>query len=284
MRNTAIFGPGGNSRSFYESGHKTTVEAPDFVRSLGLGAYEFEAGNGITAGETTLRKIGDAARAAGVELSLHAPYYISLSGTDPEKRLKSVEYIQKSLAAAELLGADLIVIHCGSAGKISREEAMRLSADTLQKTLEAVGDTKIKLGIETMGKRNQLGTLEEVLTLCRMDRRFAPVVDFGHLNARECGGLFPDADAYRRVFDAVANTLDENTAKYMHCHFSKIEFTSAGEKRHLTFADTVYGPEFEPLAEALAKDGLCPRIISESAGTQSEDALAMQNAYRKFLN
>lgn len=284
MRNTAIFGPGGNSRSFYESGHKTTVEAPDFVRSLELGAYEFEAGNGITAGETTLRKIGDAARAAGVELSLHAPYYISLSGTDPEKRLKSVEYIQKSLAAAELLGADLIVIHCGSAGKISREEAMRLSADTLQKTLEAVGDTKIKLGIETMGKRNQLGTLEEVLTLCRMDPRFAPVVDFGHLNARECGGLFPDADAYRRVFDAVANALDENTAKYMHCHFSKIEFTSAGEKRHLTFADTVYGPEFEPLAEALAKDGLCPRIISESAGTQSEDALAMQNAYRKFLN
>lgn len=284
MRNTAIFGPGGNSRSFYESGHKTTVEAPDFVRSLELGAYEFEAGNGITAGETTLRKIGDAARAAGVELSLHAPYYISLSGTDPEKRLKSVEYIQKSLAAAELLGADLIVIHCGSAGKISREEAMRLSADTLQKTLEAVGDTKIKLGIETMGKRNQLGTLEEVLTLCRMDPRFAPVVDFGHLNARECGGLFPDADAYRRVFDAVANALDENTAKYMHCHFSKIEFTSAGEKRHLTFADTVYGPEFEPLTEALAKDGLCPRIISESAGTQSEDALAMQNAYRKFLN
>lgn len=284
MRNTAIFGPGGNSRSFYESGHKTTVEAPDFVRSLGLGAYEFEAGNGITAGETTLRKIGDAARAAGVELSLHAPYYISLSGTDPEKRLKSVEYIQKSLAAAELLGADLIVIHCGSAGKISREEAMRLSADTLQKTLEAVGDTKIKLGIETMGKRNQLGTLEEVLTLCRMDPRFAPVVDFGHLNARECGGLFPDADAYRRVFDAVANALDGDTAKYMHCHFSKIEFTSAGEKRHLTFADTVYGPEFEPLVEALAKDGLCPRIISESAETQSEDALAMQNAYRKFLN
>ena len=270
-------------RSFYESGHKATVEAPDFVRSLGLGAYEFEAGNGITAGETTLRKIGDAARAAGVELSLHAPYYISLSGTDPEKRLKSVEYIQKSLAAAELLGADLIVIHCGSAGKISREEAMRLSADTLQKTLEAVGDTKIKLGIETMGKRNQLGTLEEVLTLCRMDPRFAPVVDFGHLNARECGGLFPDADAYRRVFDAVANALDENTAKYMHCHFSKIEFTSAGEKRHLTFADEQYGPAFEPLMEAIVREGVCPRIICESDGTMAEDALTMKR-YWQSLN
>lgn len=282
MRNTAIFGPGGNSQSFYALGHKATVEAPDFVRSLGLGAYEFEAGNGITAGEATLKKIGEAARAAGVEMSLHAPYYISLSGTDPEKRLKSVDYIQKSLAAAKLLGADLIVIHCGSAGKISREEAMRLSADTLARTLDAVGDTGIKLGIETMGKRNQLGTLTEVLELCRPDKRLVPVVDFGHLNARNCGGLFPNADAFRRVFDEIATTLDGDTAKYLHCHFSKIEFTDAGEKRHLTFSDTVFGPEFEPLAEAIARDGLCPRIISESAGTQSEDALYMQNAYRAF--
>ena len=70
----------------------------------------------------------------------------------------------------------------------------------------------------------------------------------------------------------------------MHCHFSKIEYTDAGEKRHLTFADTVYGPDFEPLAEALVKDGLCPRIISESAGTMAEDALAMQKAYQSALN
>ena len=69
----------------------------------------------------------------------------------------------------------------------------------------------------------------------------------------------------------------------MHCHFSKIEWTDKGEKRHLTFADTVYGPEFEPLIQAIAKDGLCPRIISESAGTQSEDALAMKNYYKKLI-
>ena len=73
-------------------------------------------------------------------------------------------------------------------------------------------------------------------------------------------------------------------ARYMHCHFSKIEYSEAGEKRHLTFADTVYGPSFEPLAEALVRDGLCPRIISESAGTQSEDALAMQLAYTAAKN
>lgn len=282
-RTSAVFGPGGNSQSFYDAGFKSTLQAPEFLKSIGLGAYEYEAGNGIAAGEGTLRAIGAAAAQAGIEMSLHAPYFISLSGVDPEKRLKSIDYITRSVTAAEWLGADTIVIHCGSAGKISREEAMRLSADTLLKTAEALWDTPVRLGIETMGKQNQLGTLEEVITLCKLAPCFVPVVDFGHLNARACGGVFPNADAYRRVFDAVAKGLGEDVAKYMHCHFSKIEYTGAGEKRHLTFADTVFGPDFESLAEAIAKDGLCPRIISESAGTQSEDALAMQSAYRASL-
>jgi len=280
MRKTAIFGPGGNSQSFYDAGYKTTVQAPAYLRTIGLGAYEFEAGNGFTAGEATLAKIGEAARENGIEMSLHTPYYISLSGVDPEKRLKSIDYIQRSLRAAELLGADTIVIHCGSAAKISRAEAMALAKDTLTRTLEAVGDTPIHLGLETMGKINQLGTLDEVLELCALDPHFYPVVDFGHMNARERGGFFPDSDAYRRVFDTVATKLSDDKARYMHCHFSKIEFTDAGEKRHLTFSDTVYGPFFEPLAEALAREDLCPRIICESAGTMSEDALAMQAAYR----
>ena len=279
MRNTAIFGPGGNSESFYAAGFKSTTQAPQFLAGLGLGAYEFEAGNGISAGEKTLRTIGEEAKKYGIELSLHAPYFISLSGVDPEKRLKSVSYIERSIEAAELLGADTIVIHCGSVAKISREEGMALSRDTLQKTLEAVGDTPIHLGLETMGKRNQLGTLDEMLELCAMDARLYPVVDFGHLNARNCGGHFPDRDSYRRIFDTVATRVGAEKAKYMHCHFSKIEYTDAGEKRHLTFADTVYGPDFLPLAEAIARDGLCPRIICESAGTMAEDALLLQQAY-----
>lgn len=281
MRKQAIFGPGGNSESFYAAGYKSTTQAPAYLAALGLGAYEFEAGNGLSAGEKTLRAIGEEAEKYGIELSLHTPYFISLSGVDPEKRLKSVGYIERSLAAAAWLGADTIVVHCGSAAKISREEAMSLAKDTLLKTLEAVGDTPIHIGLETMGKINQLGTLDEMIELCALDPHLYPVVDFGHMNARERGGFFPDRDSYRRVFDRVGEKLGDEKARYMHCHFSKIEYTDAGEKRHLTFADTVYGPHFEPLAEALVLDGLCPRIICESAGTMAEDALFMQAAYNR---
>ncbi len=279
----ALFGPGGNSESFYAEGHKSTLEAPAWVRAKGLDAYEYQAGNGITASEATLTKIGDAARAEGIKMSLHTPYYISLSGVEQEKRLKSLDYISKSLHAAELLGADTIVIHSGSAAKISREEAMALARDTLERVADMVGKTGIRLGLETMGKINQLGTLDEVIELCRVSPIFHPVVDFGHLNARE-RGFFTDADSYRRIFDAIGEGLGDDYARTLHCHFSKIEYTSAGEKKHLTFEDEVFGPFFEPLADAIAKENLCPRIICESAGTMAEDALYMKNAYMSALN
>ena len=279
----AKFGPGGNGDLFYAQGGKGTVQAPAWLREYGLDAYEFEAGNGLTAGEATLRKIGEEAKKYGIATSLHTPYFISLSGVVEEKRLKSIEYIQKSLWAAELLGANTIVIHSGSAAKISREEAMKLSCDTLSKVIEAIGDTDIKLGIETMGKVNQLGTLDEVIEQCKVDKHYVPVVDFGHMNARERGGLFTTADDYRRVFDKIALGCGDEVAKNLHCHFSKIQYTDAGEKKHLTFADSEYGPDFEPLIEAIAKEGLTPTIICESDGTMPEDALAMKKYYESLI-
>ena len=131
-----------------------------------------------------------------------------------------------------------------------------------------------------MGKINQLGTLEEVLEQCRVSPIFAPVVDFGHLNARNIGDAFPDVDSYRRIFDRIACELGDKYAQTLHCHFSKIEYTGAGEKKHLTFADTQFGPVFEPLAEAIVKEGVSPRIICESDGTQVEDALYMKKAWQ----
>lgn len=280
--NRATFGPGGNSDSFKKAGKKSTLEAPEWLTSIGLDAYEYEAGRGIMAGDEALAKIGNEAKRCGILMSLHAPYFISLSGVEESTRLKSIDYISRSLSAAELLGADTIVIHTGSASSISRNEAMKLAADTLEKNLLVNGDTSVRMGLETMGKLNQLGTLEEVLELCKISPKYCPVVDFGHLNARYLGSYFPDCDSYRRVFDSIANALGDEYAKYLHCHFSKIEFTQKGEKKHLTFADNVYGPEFEPLAEAIIRENVYPRIICESDGTMSDDALTMKKIYESL--
>lgn len=283
-QNQALFGPGGNGDAFRLAGYRSSTDAPRFVRDYGLDAYEYEAGRGLSASEEMLRKIGQTAKNLGIHMSLHAPYFISLSGTDPEKRQKSVEYIRQSALAAAWLGADIIVIHAGSCAKISRTEAMKLARETLFSALTEIPDNGVAFGIETMGKIQQLGTLEEVLELCRMDPRLRPVVDFGHMNARALGTAFPDEESYLTVFEKIADTLGDTYARYLHCHFSRIAWSAGGEVRHLTFADREFGPEPGPFIRAVRRAGLCPTVISESAGTQAEDALAMKQMYDNYDN
>lgn len=278
MSDRALFGPGGNSESFYAAGNKSTKQAPKWLYEIGLDAYEYQCGNGVTGSDANFIEVGNKAKEYGIAMSLHAPYFISLSGVETEKRLKSIDYIRKSVHAAELLGADRIVIHTGSASKITRAEALALASDTITRALEEI-ETDVKFGLETMGKINQLGTLDEVIELCKISPRLIPVVDFGHLNARDLGNVFVTEDDYKRVFDKIGSSLGDEVAKNLHCHFSKIEFTSGGEKKHLTFTDTVYGPDFSPLAKVLYENNLTPRIICESAGTMAEDALEMKRMY-----
>lgn len=280
---SATFGPGGNSDAFKLAGFKSTVDAPKWLASIGLDSYEYEAGNGLAANTATLLAIGRAARENGIKMSYHTPYFISLSGVVEEKRLKSIDYIRQSLDASKLLGAGTIVVHAGSAAKITRDEAMRLAGDTLARTVSSVDTYGIKIGIETMGKVNQLGTLDEVLELCRIDKAYVPVVDFGHLNARDLGGVFVTPDDYLSVFDKIDRALGFDVLNSLHCHFSKIEWTGSGEKRHLTFEDEVYGPRFEPFIEAIVRAGISPNVICESAGTQSDDALDMKKMYKEIV-
>lgn len=278
------FGPAGNSDSFYEMGFKHSLQIPEYLTAMGLNAFEYQCGRGVNIGEDKARQFGEAAKGAGITLSLHAPYYISMSSTDEEKRLNSVNYILSSARAAKAMGADRIIVHTGSCGKISREEALNLATDTMRLSLAALdseGLSDIHICPETMGKVNQLGTLGEVLSLCEIDERLIPCIDFGHLNARDLGYFKTFAD-YEGVFTAIKNRLGEARLKSFHSHFSKIEYTAGGEKRHLTFADTVYGPDFEPVMELAYKYCDSTRFICESDGTQAEDAKKMKDYFEKL--
>ncbi len=287
MNKKALFGPGGNSDSFYAAGYKSTIDAPKYISEIGLDAYEYEAGNGVSASAETFRKIGEEAKKYGIKLSIHAPYYISLSSVDEEKRKGSSKYILASAQALAAMGGELMVIHAGSTAKLDRKIAVEYAKEAIFHALNILSENDLygfKLGIETMGKVNQLGTLEEVLAMCSVDSTVVPVIDFGHMNARERGGVFASSDDYKRIFDTVSDVCGAEIAEDLHCHFSKIEYTAGGEKRHLTFTDSTYGPDFEPLMKAISEIGVSPTIICESDGTQAEDALAMKNEYFRIKN
>lgn len=278
----AKFGPAGNSESFAAMGYKKTIQVPEYIVRMGLDAYEYQCGRGVRISEEAAREFGQKAREYSVTLSLHSPYYISLSSIEKEKRDGSIEYILQSARAADAMGAQRVVVHSGSCSKISREEALELAKDTLKRAYQALDEQKlghIHLCPETMGKVNQLGTLEEVLELCLIDERLIPCIDFGHLNARTFGKL-NSFKAVKEVFDKMEDKLGASRMRQFHSHFSKIEYTlKGGEKCHLTFADTTYGPQFEPVAEMIVRKNASPTIICESAGTQAEDALTMKQIY-----
>lgn len=278
---SAKFGPAGTGDSFKAMGYKTSLQVPQYLVDMGLDHFEYQCGRGVNIGLDKANELGKIAKEKGITLSLHAPYYISMSSVDEEKRLNSINYILASARAVNAMGGDRIIVHTGSCGKITREEALVLAKDTMalsQKALDAEGLSNIHICPETMGKVNQLGTLFEVLELCKIDERIIPCIDFGHLNARDLG-ILKDKNDFENILLEIKNQLGEDRFKNFHSHFSKIEYTTGGEKRHLTFEDEVYGPNFEPLMELVVKYGLNPTFVCESAGTQAEDAKSMKDYY-----
>ena len=282
---SAKFGPAGNSESFTTLGYKSSLQVPEYIVRMGLDCFEYQCGRGVNIGEAKATELGSIAKEKGITLSLHAPYYISMSSVEEEKRLNSIKYILDSAKAVNYMGGDRIVVHTGSCGKISRERALELAMDTMKLAVKALDDeglSHIHICPETMGKVNQLGTLDEVLELCTIDERLIPCIDFGHLNARDLG-ILKSLNDFEKIFIAIKNKLGEDRLKSFHSHFSKIEYTTGGEKKHLTFADTVYGPDFEPVMELTSKYNCSPVFICESAGTQAEDAKAMKDCYLKIM-
>jgi len=276
------FGPAGNSDSFYEEGHKRSFEMPGWLKNMGLDAYEYQCNKGVNLKPETARQIGENCREHGIRLSVHAPYYINLASTDKEKREKSVVYIMDTLRAARIMGADRIVVHPGYVSGVSRQEALELALDTLSETVrQADGEdllSSVTVCPEVLGKNNQLGTLEEVIVLCRLDERLIPCIDFAHMHALTQGGMKTKED-FRRVFMLVEKYLGRDRMRKVHIHFSRVEYGKSGEKKHWSYKDTEYGPDFNPLAQAIIEMDLEPVVICESRGTMAEDALTLKKIF-----
>ena len=279
-----LFGTAGLGDSFKTKGYKNTADAALYTASFGLNAFEYQCGRGVRLSPERGQLLAKIAQENNILYSLHAPYYISMSSMEEEKRLGSLRYIRESAAAIRSLGGTRVIFHAGSCGKQTREEALAKAKDTLTRMrtmLDEEGFEEIILCPETMGKVGQLGTLEEVLALCSLDKRHLPCIDFGHLNARTQGGL-STKDEYKKLLDTMAHSLQDQRASTFHVHFSKIEYSTGGEKRHLTFSDTLYGPPFEPLLDLCYQQNLTPTIICESAGTQAEDAQTMMHYFNNL--
>ena len=275
------FGPSGNSAAFAAAGLTHSEQSAVWVKNMGLDCFEYSFGRGVNLSDKKAEEIGRAFRDAGVEISVHAPYYVNFANPDDEAAEKSFGYVLDSARKVLIMGGNRVVFHPASQGKAERGEAVALT----EKRLAALCDKIYKENLdgamfcpETMGKLGQIGSVEEIARFCKIDKVFVPAMDFGHINAREQGSLKTERDFEERLTYMI-DELGYEKMRNFHVHFSKIEYTSKGEKRHLTFEDKEYGPEFKYLAMALKKLALEPYIVSESAGTQDVDAAEMKRIY-----
>ena len=278
------FGPSGNCESFYAEGFSHTEEAAAFVKKRGLDCFEYSFGRGVRMSEDKAISIGEAFAADGVEISAHAPYFINFANPDDEMAAKSYGYVLDTAKALQLMGGKRVVFHPAAQGKATREEAVALTVERLKVLRDYIYLNNMQDMMfcpETMGKLAQIGTVEEVVRFCKVDPIYTPCVDFGHINAREQGSLVT-VDDYKSRLEYMIAELGFERMEHFHVHFSKIMYSVKGEVKHLTFEDTVYGPEFEPLAVALKALNLKPYIVSESAGMQAEEAEMMKKIYNSL--
>lgn len=279
------FGPSGNCQWFYDEKYKSSIQAPAWLNSIGLNAYEYPFTRGVNMKEDTAVALGEQAKKYNVEISVHAPYYINFAGTNDELLEKSYGYILNCLKFLRLMGGKRCVFHPGTCGKLPREQAFELLKQRIKKLVQRVkqeGFGDMYLCPETMGKSMQLGSYKEIAEICTYDDMLIPTIDFGHINSFE-QGLLKDTEAFDSLIQYFIKTIGLEKVKKMHVHFSKIEYGVKGEIKHLTFEDKVFGPNFENLAPVLKKYDLQPFIICESNNTQAQDALIMKEIYQNTI-
>ena len=283
--NRATFGPSGHDETFVQEGYQATIQMPKWLHDKGLELFEYSFGRGVRVSAETADAIGNEADKYGIEMSVHAPYFINFASVEQDKADNSITYLTSSLKILRHFHGNRCVFHPGAEGKQPRNEAFARTLDNFTRALDVIkanGDDDLIICPETMGKQAQIGTVDEVIKLCQLAPNVYPCVDFGHVNSL-LGGALKTADDFQRIIDAMFDGIGEEKTKNMHVHFSKIMYGAKGEIKHLTFGDNVYGPEFEPLCEVIVKNNLTPHILSESAGTQMLDSLYMKNYYLQAI-
>lgn len=282
-----LFGPSGCGEEFYNEGRKGILEVPKWLKERGLDAYEYSFGHGYQMTSDLAMQAGEKFREFDIKLSLHAPFYINFANPDPVMFEKTKGYIQTGIKFLNAFGADRLIFHPASCGKLKREEAIRLTTERFKETFDKLEEEGALEGLlmcpETMGKTMQIGNYKEVVDLCKLNRHLVPTFDFGHINSLEQGSL-KTKDDFKRILDYSIENIGFEKTSNCHIHFSKIQYGDKGEIRHLNYDDLVYGPDFDYLAEALIDLNLSPRVICESMSSMPQDALIMKKIYHKLLD
>jgi deoxyribonuclease-4 len=268
-----LFGTAGVPLSAFPS---STLAGIQKIAQMGLECLEIEFVKGVKMGTDLAQKIKEKAKALNVALSVHAPYYVNLNSAEEGKRLASQERILSSARMAEICGAKSVVFHAGYYGRVGPEKAFQTIKAGLKEIVSILRSdrTPVILRPETLGKRTQFGSLEDILYLCREVDGILPCIDFCHIHARE--GKANSYSEFHRILKKIEKKLGSKAIKNMHIHISGVDYNDKGEKKHLDLKDSDF--RFDEWIQALKDFGVEGTIICESPNLE-QDAMMLKNLF-----
>jgi deoxyribonuclease-4 len=197
---------------------------------LDLNAIELQFVRGLyIMGDEEAQFIHDFAKENDVELHVHAPYYLNLAANDEELDT-SFDKILYSAIQANRMGAKSVVIHPGYYG----EEGEKKTYKRIIKNIKKIQGNfkkekiKIKLAIETMGKKKVFGSLDEIIKICSDVKNVIPAIGVGHIHARSNGGL-----KKREDFEEIFNKLKPLKLKHYLIHVTGVMYENGNEFYHV---------------------------------------------------
>jgi deoxyribonuclease-4 len=270
------FGTSGIPRSTRRPGTDHGIRR---ARELGLECLEMAWVNGVRMGDDMARRIADAARETGLELTAHGPYYINLCGT-AEIVARSLDRLLHTARMAERCGAKSFCFHAGFYQAHAPQEADRmvrrgLTAVTTRLRREGV---RVDVRPELTGKPTQVGSLEEILGWSEAIEGVRPCVDFSHQYARH-GGAFNTYREFGETLERIRARLGRAALDRLHVHIAGIEYGPRGERRHLPLRDSRF--RYRELLRALKDCRVSGWVVCESPAME-DDALLLQRCYRRL--
>lgn len=246
----AGIGPAATAEKVLENYHK-----------LGLRACEVEFVYQVYIDKNDAERIGKKAKELGIMLSVHAPFYLNLNSEDKIKRESTKKRILKACEIGHHLGAKNIVIHSGFYGK-DKEKAYEIIKEGIIELMKEIKKNgwNVKIAPETMGKINVFGSAEEISKLVR-ETGCSFCIDFAHILARE-----------KKIdFEKIGRLFPE---KEWHCHFSGIEYSDKGERKHKTTS----ADDWKNLLKNLPKNK--DIVIINESPTMLEDCIKGLSIYK----
>lgn len=253
-----------------------TVEGLHEAHRLGITAMEIEWVQRVPMNPDRMQEIRSTAEKLGMYLTCHAPYYVNLNSPEPAKLAASKKRVIDALSMAELAGIKSVCVHpafyLGMDPKIAFDNVRRAVADIMK--FKAKLFPHVNLGLETMGKPTQFGTLEEVLKISK-EFKIYPTVDPAHMHART-NGKINSSKEWNEMLDCYEANLSAGAIKHMHIHFSGIAYGPKGEKHHLPLEES--DAKWKDFIAVLKKRGVGGTVVCESPMLE-KDTMRMQKEY-----